>query len=290
MDEPADGTSEPATTVGLLHPGAMGAEIGAILPGPVLWAGDGRSAVTGARAERAGLVDVGRLEAVVAGADIILSVCPPAAALDVADQVHDLGFDGIYVDANAISPATARAVASRFARPVDGGIVGPPPTATGTTRLYLSGADAPQVARLVAGSRLEAVVLDGPAGSASALKMAYAGWTKGSSALLLAVRALAEAEGVSDALADEWDRSQPGLVDRVERTAGGTGPKAWRFVGEMEEISDTLAARGLPDQFHRGAAEVYRRLAPLRGSESPTVEEVLDLLLTTDRTTDPTGQ
>ena len=132
-------------------------------------------------------------------------------------------FRGLYVDANAVAPATARAageiVGAAGAELVDGGIIGPPPREAGTTRLYLAGPRAGEVASLFKGTALEAIVMPGDVGTASALKMAYAAWTKGSSALLLAVRALAIREGVDGALRAEWERSQPGLDARSESAA-----------------------------------------------------------------------
>jgi len=89
--------------------------------------------------------------------------------------------------------------------------------------------------------------------------MAYAAWTKGTAALLLAIRALARVEGVEDALLAEWERSQPDLPGGSEAAARSAVAKGWRWVGEMEEIADTFAAAGLPDGFHRAAAEIYRR-------------------------------
>jgi 3-hydroxyisobutyrate dehydrogenase-like beta-hydroxyacid dehydrogenase len=175
------------------------------------------------------------------------------------------------VDANATSPATARQAAALVeqagARFVDGSLVGPPPREPGSTRLYLSGAAAAEVAELCEGSRLEARVIGADPGAASALKMAYAGWTKGSAALLLSVRAMARAAGVEQALLDEWAQSIPELPDRSQRVASRIPAKAWRFEGEMDEIAATLRELGLPDGFHQAAAEAYRRIAPLRGRE-----------------------
>jgi 3-hydroxyisobutyrate dehydrogenase-like beta-hydroxyacid dehydrogenase len=144
---------------------------------------------------------------------------------------------------------------------VDGGIIGPPPVAPGRTRLYLSGARAIQVGRLFEGTALDARVIGpvGVVGSASAVKMAYAAWTKGTAALVLASRALARAEGVEDVLLGEWALSQPGLDDRSVRAARSAAAKGWRWIDEMEEIAAAMAAVGLPDGFHRAAAEVYRR-------------------------------
>ncbi len=189
-------------------------------------------------------------------------MCPPHAALGVARQVA--GFCGLYVDANAVSPATAREIAGIVeaggASYVDGGIIGTPPVAPGFIRLYLSGARAEEVHRLFAGTEVDARVIDGGAfTAASAVKMAYASWTKGSAALLLTARALARAEGVEDTLLAEWGISQPGLAGRSERAAGSAAAKGWRWVAEMEEIAAAMAAAGLPDGFHQAAAEIYRR-------------------------------
>jgi len=253
-----------AFVIGLLHPGEMGAAVGRCLTEAgytVLWASEGRGPETAARARDAGLADAGTAAEMAERADLILSICPPHAALDTAWGVQ--GFAGLYVDANAISPATAREVALMVeeggATYIDGGIIGLPPVKPGHTRLYLSGERADTVRRLFDGTPLEARVIGGGAFSASAVKMAYASWTKGSAALLLAARSLARAEGVEDALAAEWTLSQPGLADRSERAARSATTKGWRWVAEMEEIAASMAADGLPDGFHQAAAEIFRR-------------------------------
>ena len=258
----------------------MGATVAAACSGTVLWAGDGRSEATCERAAGAGLTDVGDIESMTAAADIVISVCPPHGAVALADAVADAGFTGCYVDANAVSPATARAISSRFENFVDGGLIGPPAVRAGTTRLYLSGSGAKRVAARFEGSALEPRVLDGgAAGTASALKMAYASWTKGTSALLAAVAAMAAAEGVGDDLIAEWDISLPGVSQRLAGTAGEVAPKAWRWTGEMDEIAATFAEAGLPDGFHRAAGEVYQRLDGFKDAAGTTVEEMLEALL-----------
>jgi 3-hydroxyisobutyrate dehydrogenase-like beta-hydroxyacid dehydrogenase len=224
---------------------------------------------------------VATLREALAGVDHAVSVCPPDAALAMAREVAASGFTGTYLDANAVAPATARdihaVVGDAF---VDGGIVGPPAWKPGTTRLYLSGPKAAEVACWFEGSPTDARVVDGGAGAASALKMAYAAFTKGSAALLLAIRALAEREGVTAPLLEEWDLSQPGLARRSEWTARGTSGKAWRFEGEMREIAATFQAAGLPDGFHEAAAEVYRRMRDLKDVDGgANLESVLEALL-----------
>jgi 3-hydroxyisobutyrate dehydrogenase-like beta-hydroxyacid dehydrogenase len=248
--------------IGLLHPGEMGAAVAMQLRRghSVLWASSGRSAETVRRAEEAGLRDVGSVEELAASSDVVLSVCPPHGALAVAESIA--GFDGIYVDANAVSPMTAREIGSVVeeggAQFVDGGIVGPPPADGVPTSLYLSGAMAPDVAELFRDTVVQVRVVSDQPGSASAVKMAYAAWTKGTAALLLAIRALARAEGVENALLAEWEESIPDLPDRSVRAAIAADNKGWRWVGEMEEIARTFAAAGLPKGFHEAAAEVYR--------------------------------
>ncbi len=251
--------------VGLLHPGEMGAALGAVLRGAghdVLWASAGRSRVTAERAERANLRDVGSAAELVSGCEVILSVCPPSAALEVARSVA--AFDGVFVDANAVSPATAHAVAATVeasgARFVDGGIVGPPPVSGGTTRLYLAGSSAAPVADLFEGTVVDARVVSDRIGTASALKMAYAAWTKGTAAMLLAIRELARAEDVEEMLLEEWRLSLPTLPEASVSAARSADAKGWRWVAEMEEIAATFAAAGLPVGFHRAAAEMFRRL------------------------------
>ena len=274
------------TTIGLLHPGEMGASVGASGRANghrVLWTSEGRGGETQARAKAAGLEDAGTLNDLVAASEVILSVCPPHAALDVAAAVAARHFRGVYVDGNAVAPATARSLArvvqAAGATYVDGGIIGPPPDKAGTTRLYLSGPDGEQVRSLFAAGPLEAVVLSGDLTAASAIKMAYAAWTKGSQALLMAVRALATAEGVDGPLVAEWLRSQPDLPKRSENAARSTARKAWRWVGEMDEIAAAFAGAGLPDGFHRGASELYRRMAIYKDAPAPpSIEDVAKTL------------
>ena len=232
---------------------------------------------------RRGPDDAGSLADACGQSDVVVSVCPPGAAVELARAVVATGFGGVYVDANAIAPSTVAAidgiVTERGGQLVDGGLVGPPAERPGTTRLYLSGARAETVAGLFSAGPLEARVIGDEPGAASALKMCYAAYTKGTAALLLAVVALAEATGVAPALSAEWERSQRDLPDRVAATARGSAPKAWRWVGEMEEIASTFADAGLPDGFHRAAADVFVRLAELKDADAVTADDVTALLL-----------
>jgi 3-hydroxyisobutyrate dehydrogenase-like beta-hydroxyacid dehydrogenase len=248
-----------ADVVGLLHPGEMGAAIGAVLRQrglEVLWASEGRSAATAARAQSAGLIDGGTVAELARRSDVVLSVCPPHSAADVAARVGD--FRGVFVDANAIAPATTRRIAGPFARFVDGGIVGGPPSAGAGPRLYVSGRDAGRLPELFAGTTVDVRVLSDRVGEASALKMVYAAWTKGTAALLLAIREVARSEDVAEALLGEWRESLPDLEARLASAERSAEAKGWRWVAEMEEIAATFEAAGAPGGFHRAAADVFR--------------------------------
>ncbi len=273
-------------TIAILHPGAMGAVMGACLRTQghrVVWSAEGRSAATAARAQSAGMEALGSVRNVVEAADIIIAVCPPHGALDLARQVAALKFQGIYVDANALSPDTAREVAQLATQHggvqfVDGGIIGLPPSKAGSTRLYLAGEKAADVAALFTGSNLQAIAIDGPIGSASALKVCYAAWSKGATALLAGIRALARHEGVEQTLLSEWQLSSPATVSRSEDVAR-KAEKAWRWVAEMEEIASSFAAAGLPTGFHLAAADIFQRLEAFKDAPAaPGIDEALDCL------------
>ncbi len=286
----------PRPVVGLLHPGAMGAAVGSALrprAGAVIWAAAGRSRATSKRAELADLVGVPDTVAVARRSDVIISVCPPHAARAVADEVatalderaaaagranaasggsdranaafapssgaHDRP---VYVDANAVSPATVRAIGDRLGadRVVDGAIIGPPAWEPGHTVLWLSGAAAADVAALFAGSPFDARVLGTELGTASALKACFALQSKALPAIWLEMAAAARSYGVDDALRGELDRVGVDLGGKLASALAGA-QKAWRWAGEMDEAADALAAVDLPDGFSRAAAELYRRLA-----------------------------
>jgi 3-hydroxyisobutyrate dehydrogenase-like beta-hydroxyacid dehydrogenase len=274
-------------TVGVLNPGEMGSTVGAsarVNASRVLWVSEGRSAQTIRRAAAAGLEDAKTLASLVGACDVILSVCPPHSARDLAHSVAAHGFSGIFVDANAVAPGTARDIGRIVERGgatfVDGGIIGPPAHARGTTRLYLSGEQAGRIVCLFEDGPLEAISIEGGPGAASALKMAYAAYTKGSAALLVSIRALAIHAGVDQALLAEWARSQAELGVRSERAAGETARKAWRFAGEMAEIAATFDDAGLPDGFFLAAGKIYESLAGYKDApDMPSVAEVAKALM-----------
>jgi 3-hydroxyisobutyrate dehydrogenase-like beta-hydroxyacid dehydrogenase len=263
----------------------MGAAVGAALTQrghTVQWLPAGRSDATRARASAAGLTDSDGLRSLVASSDVIVSVVPPEAATAVVGDVVGAGFAGLYVDANAIAPATSRAISGMVSDAggefVDGGIIGGPPRVRGETRLFLSGPRAGVVASLFDDSTFEAVCLGDAYGAASAMKAAYAAYTKGGGALLMAVRAYARTEGVETDLLAEWARSQPGLQARSEGAARLHAPKAWRFSAELREIADAFDDAGVPGGFFTAAADVTDRLGRFKDRAAIDPDEVFDAL------------
>jgi 3-hydroxyisobutyrate dehydrogenase-like beta-hydroxyacid dehydrogenase len=211
---------------------------------------------------------------------VILGVCPPEFAAGLADQVLAHGFRGTYLDANAISPAHKQAIATRMqaggVRFVDGGIVGLPPKSRGQTWLYLSGEHADSIACLFQAGPLEAEVIGTEVGKASALKMCYAAYSKGSIALLAAVIGAADCLGVLEDLRRQWARQGPTL-EKSEGHVLRAAPKAWRWVPEMHEIAATFEASGIPPEFHQAAAEIFEKLREFKDA-NPSIEEVLNKL------------
>jgi 3-hydroxyisobutyrate dehydrogenase-like beta-hydroxyacid dehydrogenase len=272
--------------VGILHPGEMGISVAASAKNSgceVYWTSQGRSASTRERVEKIGLNDAVTLAELCARCPIVLSVCPPHAAEDVANEVVRAGFHGLFVDANAIAPQRTLKIAEVVSMAgidfVDGGIIGLPPLKPHTTCLYLAGPRAEEVGACFSAGPLDSKVLDGPVGKASALKMCYAANTKGTVALLAAIVATAESLGVRDALFEQWKHDDPALPGQVEKRIQANAPKAWRFVGEMEEISRTFREAGAPGEFHAGAADIYARLAKFKGPGTPpTFDEIIDAL------------
>lgn len=268
--------------IGILHPGAMGISIAAAARAAgndVAWLPTGRSATTAARAAAEGLSPIDDLREFCARCSMILSVCPPHAAVAVAAQVAAAGFRGLYVDGNAVSPAKARVVAdhvtSAGADYVDGGIVGPPAWKRGTC-LYVSGPRAAEIPLPFAGSVLEVRALGPGLDTASALKMCYAARTKGTTALLATVLAAADALGVRDDLEARWASEDAALPARIENSVRAAAPKAWRWIDEMHEIAATLRDAGAEGGFHDAATAVYSRLADYKDADPPP--EVADVV------------
>ena len=268
--------------IGVLHPGEMGSSVGDALiqsGHEVFWVSASRSEETRSRALLWN--EKSDLESLVDEVEAIISVCPPSQALAVAENVVSSDFAGIFVDANAIAPQTASAILRLFeGRYVDGGLIGPPARRAGSTRLYLSGERAETVKLWFSDGLLDARVISTDRGlQASSLKMAYAGYTKASSALLMLINAFAEDLGVRDELRNEWAISLPELDARSKKTATSTAAKAWRFVGEMQEIAKSMHASQLPPGFHESAASIYEMMASLKHEQKVDIEHVVASIL-----------
>lgn len=275
------------SNIGILHPGEMGISVAAsaIRSGHgVYWTSAGRSDKTRDRAEKYNLIETTSLSQLCQISEIILSVCPPHAAEDVARSVIGSGFRGLYLDGNAISPQRSIRIGEMLGehgiRFVDGGIIGGPAWTPNETWLYLSGKDAKKIAGCFIKGPLETKIIGDEIGRASAIKMCYAAYSKGTTALLAAILAAAEAYGVRDELDQQWDMDDSSFSDQANRRATRVTAKAWRFEGEMREIASTFQEAGLPDGFHEAAAEIYHRMAGFKdSSETPQLDDVLQALL-----------
>ncbi|GLF97247.1 NAD(P)-dependent oxidoreductase [Streptomyces yaizuensis] len=263
------------TTVILLHPGAMGAPLAGhavALGHRVLWVAEGRGPRTRRRAERAGLIPCDSLEHALSQGGLVLSVCPPHAAEEVAGSVAALGWRGVYAEANAISPQRAQRIAQLLpgCSVVDGSIIGPPPAAGRSARLYLAGAPGPAaaVAELFDGTGVLVRTAGTEIGAASALKMAFAGYQKSARALAGVAHALAAHHGVGDLLTEEAHTSasailsDPGYLPSV-------AARAWRWGPEMDEIADTLRAARLPPDAAEAVGRVLARWSDDKDRELP---------------------
>lgn len=277
------------TRIALFSPGAMGASVGAAavsMGHEVTWHSNNRSQASIQRSDQAGLVAVQDQKTLFNQAEIVLSVCPPHAANEVAQLAISNKFQGIFLEGNAIAPSKVRAIRDDLEQAnidcVDGGIIGGPAwDKSSNTQLYVSGTCAADIAALFSGTPLTTTVLNNQIGSASALKMTFAAYTKGTTALLSAILAVAEREGVREYLETQWGED---FSQQTAMRITGNAQKAWRFKGEMEEIATTFGEAGLPPGFHMAAAEIYDRLKTYKdGSEAPTLDNFLSQLLNDGR-------
>jgi 3-hydroxyisobutyrate dehydrogenase-like beta-hydroxyacid dehydrogenase len=272
----------------------MGATVAATLKNSghnVLWTAEGRSERTKLRATQVGLEDAGSVAVLASRSEIILSICPPEFADAVADEVLAAGFHGIFVDANAITPRRTRVMAERMQPAgiafIDGGIIGaasrdPLKLKPETVWLYLSGALASQVAECFSAGPVLAEVVGPEPGQASGLKMCFAAYNKGRAALLASTLAAAEQFGVRAIVHDQMGRRGDPTQAEAERFVTAVAPRAWRWVAEMREISETFESVGLPGEFHEGAAQLYEMLRGFKDQDQVTFDEVLRAMMTTN--------
>ena len=272
--------------LGILHPGEMGVTVAQAAQNSgiqVYWSSEGRSPETRARATQIKLIDAGSAADLCTACSTLICVCPPSSASDIAQQVAALGFEGLYIDANAISPGHSQHIGTVLQDAgisyVDGSLIGPPAWKPNTTRLYLSGKLAGEAASCFAASPLTVKVLGESIGQASALKMCYAAYTKGTSALFCAILAASEALNVHQELMSEWSRSGSKLAEEATSSVSWVPTKAWRFEGEMEQIAAKFISVGLPDGFQLAAAEIFSRLANYKDLPQPELDQVISSLL-----------
>lgn len=276
-----------SVTVGLLHPGRMGAAIGAqIVAGghTVLWCPDGRSPATHRRAKDAGLrpVPLGQL---LADSEIVLSICPPAVAEQIATEVAEIGYRGIYVEANAISPARVQRITTQFTATgtvaLDGCIFGPPPGGQLSARLYLAGDSAAsrRVAELFTGSLAEPVLLGDHPGQASVLKMAFVSFQRTSRVAAALAHALADDHGITKALLAEAERMPRDILTDRDYLPS-VASRAWRWAPEMHEVADTLSAQHLPTDLALATATILQHWADTVTGQSTDPATILRQLHT----------
>ncbi|KES03397.1 phosphogluconate dehydrogenase [Streptomyces toyocaensis] len=271
--------------VGILHPGSMGAAVAACAArnaSAVLWCEVGRSPASAERATRFGLTPVTTLAELLDRSDIVISLCPPAAAEDLARDVAGHHFAGVYVEANAINPERTKRIAALLepnATIVDGGVVGSPPVGGKAPTLYLSGpADATErLEVLFAGTAVRTAVLGTEVGKASALKLAYASFQKTSRVLVALAVGMAREHGVDQELIEVASRRTDSYLSEPQYIAKAAA-RAWRWGPELEEAADTLAAASLPPEMLRAAATTLARWNDAKDDSELTLADALDRL------------
>ncbi|MGW1295074.1 DUF1932 domain-containing protein [Streptomyces sp. NPDC002533] len=279
------------TVLGILHPGSMGAAVAAQARrsgAEVLWCTDGRSTESTRRAKRYGLSGVAELSELADRADVILSLCPPAAAEDVARAVAACSYSGTYVDANAVSPNTMARINSTMeplgATVVDGSVIGSPPSESKSPRLYLAGPGEalPRVAELFAGSAVQVRSLNGGVGQASALKLSYSSYQKASRVLAAVAYALAQDHGVEGELLDIARGRSSSYLSETEYIPK-VAARSWRWGPEMREAADALRDVGLPADVVEASAVVMSRWDGFRDSGLGMDEAIERLHESSDR-------
>jgi L-threonate 2-dehydrogenase len=279
-----------AAVVAVIAAGAMGAAVGKRLTdhgATVLTSLTGRSEATAARAAAAGMAAASDAE--IAAADFVLSILPPGDASALAERFVPVlsasNIKPIYVECNAVNPSTVERIAATIAPTgcafVDAGIVGPPPKPAQPgqgrhpgPRFYASGEAAPRFAALRQYG-LDVRVLEGPPGAASALKMSYAGITKGTQALGAAMLLAAARAGSAAALHEELQFSQPEMLAWLQRFLPAMPAKAYRWIAEMQEIAGFVGDDPAAHELFAGAAHFYEHIAEDFSADGKAVELLL---------------
>lgn len=271
--------------VGILHPGSMGAAIAACAAAnaaTVIWCTAGRSAASAARAEQFGLTPVATLTELLDRSDIVISLCPPAAAEDLARDIAEHGFDGVYLEANAINPERATRIAELLgpaATVVDGAVIGSPPVRAKTPVLYLSGPTAAttSVEAVFTGTAVRTKRLGTEVGQASALKLSYTAYQKASRVLAALATGMACQYGVDQELLEVATRRSTSYLAEPEYIPK-VAARAWRWGPELEEAADTLAGAGLPPEMLRAAGVTLARWHDVKDDGELTLVAALEQL------------
>ena len=251
--------------IGILHPGAMGADLGGALAArhSVLWTGVGRTDVTRERATGAGFVEVAGLADLVRRADVIMSICPPHAAVEVAERIATVRSGGFfYIDANSVAPETMRDIARRFddGMVVDATVTGAP--GAGNTTLWLAGPRSGEAAELFSETRIASRIIGRDIGQASAFKMCAGLRSKVIPAVWATLLDAASAFGQDVEYAVHKHLREIGYdVEREAERVAERAAKVWRWTGEMDESAKTMREVGLPSGFSEAASMTYHRIA-----------------------------
>jgi 3-hydroxyisobutyrate dehydrogenase-like beta-hydroxyacid dehydrogenase len=275
-------------TVAIMAQGTMGAGVGRRLGergATVRTLLSGRSEASAGRARAAGMQPVADERELLDGADYLLSILPPDQAEGLASRLasalQSLPVKPVYVDCNAVSPQTAARIAAIVeptgAAFVDGGIIGGPPRDGYSPAIYASGPQAERT-RPIGAYGIDWRIIEGPIGAASGLKMSYAGITKGTTAIAAAMLLGAARFGCAEALIAELSSSQPEMLARMKKSIPGMYDKAYRWVGEMEEISDFLDANAPSAEMYRGIARLYQFLAAAEAEDQPADDNAIKTL------------
>jgi len=267
------------TVIGLIAQGTMGSGVGRRLResgAEVRTLLSGRSPASAERARAAGMIAAADERALLDGADFFLSILPPGEAEPLARRLAptlaSLGAKPIYIDCNAVSPQTAirigEIIAPTGADFVDAGIIGGPPRPGYSPAIYASGPTAGQTA-VLRDWGIDWRVIDGPIGAASGVKMSYAGITKGTTAIAAAMLLGAARFGCAEALIAELSSSQPQMLARMRNSIPGMYDKAYRWVAEMEEISDFLEKNPPSHDMYAAIARLYDYLAAAHAEAQP---------------------
>ena len=276
--------------IGFLHPGDMGVFLAHSVQNSgyeALWFSEQRSQSTRQRAEQQAMVEVSSLVELCEQSSVIISICPPHAASDVAHQVLQQPFSGIFVEANAISPELSKKLSAAFAKKgvsyVDAAVFGGTNLTSKNTQIFLSGPKADHIASCFSSGPVIPKVISDEIGKASATKMCHSMYSKGIRAMLHTVVSAAEHYDVRDNLEHLWAKDNVNFSENTYKNMQRTSKKAWRFSGEMDEISSTFHSLGLPDGFSQAASEVYRRLAKFKEyDQEPDIEEIINALIRLD--------